>query len=81
MKVPADMRNEGGVPVASMADFLGNDEATGVKVGTDTDYTDELTIVVDATAWPNERVTLDLDTAEEMARDILAKVAVKRRLR
>jgi hypothetical protein len=72
------MTTEGGSSLASLADFLGTDEATGIKVGTDDDHDDELTIVTDSTAWPNERITLDLDTAEAVALDILAKVKAKR---
>jgi hypothetical protein len=78
MRVTESMTTEGGTRLSDMADFLGEDGQTGLKVGVENDYDNELTLVVDATKWPNERITFDLATAEMLAEDILAKVQAKR---
>jgi hypothetical protein len=66
------MRTEDGGSLLKLADYLGTDEITGVKIK---DGYDSLTFAVDSCKWPNEAVTMDLDTTEAFARDLLARVA------
>jgi hypothetical protein len=71
MRVTPDMTTEGGERLDKLADFLGTDRITGVKIK---DGYDDITFAVDSCRWPNEAITLDLDTAEAFAHDLLARV-------
>jgi hypothetical protein len=72
MRVTSEMTTEGGERLDKLADYLGTDGITGVKIKDDYD---SITFAVDSCKWPNEAITMDLDTAADFARDLLARVA------
>ena len=63
MRVPADLRNEGGVLVSAMADFLDVDEAGVQAIVTDMG---NVRLKVDSTAHPSKSAYLEPDDAEAL---------------
>jgi hypothetical protein len=64
MRVTPEMKTEGGERLDKLADFLGTDEVTGIKVTQDRG---EVRIIADSTSYPNEAIDLDPDTADMLA--------------
>ena len=77
MQVPADMRNEGGILVATMADFLDVDE-TGVQAVV---VQDTVQLIVDSTSHPAKSVHLEPDDAEALGYLLIMRARQARGLR